>query len=84
MKNLLLENSLNSEYWLYFGIYSLDNNIKHRSFLKALEIDPTVIYIIITFSIECINQKEFDLLLSKRKAILFIIQTHKRIKNYRA
>jgi hypothetical protein len=36
MKILLLENPLNSELWIYYGIFSEDEIIKEKSLLKAL------------------------------------------------
>jgi len=39
---LIKENPNRGEYWVYHGIYQTDDEIKLRSFYKALQLDSKV------------------------------------------
>jgi len=40
---LIRENPAKGEYWVYHGIFSSDEDVKLRSYYKALQINPKVI-----------------------------------------
>jgi hypothetical protein len=43
VRGLIRENPAKGEYWVYHGIFSSDEDVKLRSYYKALQINPKVI-----------------------------------------
>lgn len=42
IRGLIKENPSKGEYWVYHGIFQKDENVKLRSFYKALALEPKV------------------------------------------
>ena len=42
VRTLIKENPVKGEYWIYYGIFSSDEEVKLRSYYKALQLNPKV------------------------------------------
>lgn len=43
VRQLIKENPAKGEYWIYFGIFASDEEVKLKSYYKALQINPKVL-----------------------------------------
>lgn len=42
VRQLIKENPAKGEYWIYYGIFASDEDVKLRSYYKALQLNPKV------------------------------------------